>query len=115
MQVRVALYGATRVVIGQPFVDLAFDTPDITLGQVLAQISVAYPRAYQYLFDESGMLPSYMRVLINNVRPNPDATLATLLHDNDQVALLVAVAGGSSERNAIRSLKAPSNRPKVLL
>ena len=35
---------------------------------------------------------SIIRVLINKVHPNPDATLTTLLHDQDRVALLVAVA-----------------------
>ena len=36
------------------------------------------------------------RVVINNARPDPDATLATTLHHKDQVALLVAVAGGQN-------------------
>ena len=53
-----------------------------------------YPRARPYLLDEVGTLPPYMRVLINDVRPVPDATPATLLHDHDRVTLLVAVAGG---------------------
>ena len=35
-----------------------------------------------------------MRVLINEVGPNLDATPTTLLHDQDRVPLLVAVAGG---------------------
>ena len=35
---------------------------------------------------------SIIRVLINKVRPNPDATLTTLLHAQDRVTLLVAVA-----------------------
>jgi hypothetical protein len=30
----------------------------------------------------------------SEVRPDPDATLATVLHDGDRLALLVAVAGG---------------------
>ena len=94
MHVRVTLYGAARVVIGQPLVDVSFDTPAITLGQVLERMIAAYPRARPYLLNEAGLLPSYMRVLINNGRPNPDATLATILLDNDRVSLLVAVAGG---------------------
>jgi molybdopterin converting factor small subunit len=94
MQVGVALYGAARVIIGQPRVEVAFDTPTIALGQVVEQLIAAYPRARPYLLDESGMLPSQIRVLINEVRPDPDATLATVLHDGDRLALLVAVAGG---------------------
>ena len=53
-----------------------------------------YPRVRPYLLDEAGMLPSFMRVLINDARPDPDATLATVLHNEDRVSLLVAVAGG---------------------
>ena len=96
MHISIALYGAARVVTGQPLVDLSFDIPAITLGQVLEKMIATYPRARPYLLDESGSLPSYMRVLINNIRPNPDATLATLLRDKDHVSLLVAVAGGTS-------------------
>lgn len=94
MQVEIALYGAARVVIGQPQIVIVFDCPSITLGEVMERIIALYPRARPYLLDESGMLPSYMRVIINEVRPHPDATPVTLLHDQDHVALLVAVAGG---------------------
>jgi len=62
----------------------------------LEKLIALYPRAQPYLLDEAGMLPPYMRVLINEVRPDPDATPATLLHDQDRVALLVAIAGGAS-------------------
>lgn len=94
MQVVVALYGAARVIIGQPRVEISFDTPTIALGRVVEQLIAAYPRAQPYLLDESGMVPSHIRVLINEVRPDPDATLATVLRDGDRLALLVAVAGG---------------------
>jgi len=94
MKVGVALYGAARVVIGQPRIDVSFDTSTISLGQVVEQLIAAYPRARPYLLDENGMLPSHIRVLINEVRPDPDATLETVLQDEDRLALLVAVAGG---------------------
>src|SRR5947209_8143575 len=97
MQVRVALYGAARIVTGQSLVEVSFDLPSVTLGQVLERVIVDYPRARPYLLDENGMLPSFMRVLINDVRPDPDASLATELHNADRVALLVAVAGGDME------------------
>ncbi|MFL5665258.1 MAG: MoaD/ThiS family protein [Ktedonobacteraceae bacterium] len=96
MQVQVTLYGSARVVIGQPCVDVTFDTPSITLGQVLEKLIAVFPRVRSYLLDEAGMLQSYMRVLINEVRPDPDATLATVIHDGDRLTLLVAVAGGTS-------------------
>lgn len=98
MHVRVAIYGAARVVIGQSLVELSFDASSITLGQLLETMITIYPRARPYLLDETGKLPSYMRVLINNTRPEPDATPATELHDGDHVALMVAVAGGVCEQ-----------------
>lgn len=73
MHVSVALYGSVRVVIGQPLVDVTFDTSSITLGQLLERMIATYPRARPYLLDEAGLLPSYLRVLINNARPDPDA------------------------------------------
>ncbi len=94
MHVWIALYGSARVVIGIPQIDIAFDSPSITLGEVLERIIAQHPRARPYLLEESGKLPSYIRVLINDVRPVPDAMTTTLLHDQDRVALLVAVAGG---------------------
>src|SRR5438876_5082580 len=98
MEVGVALYGAARVVIGQARVNVTFGSPSITLGQVLEKLAATYPRARAYLLDEAGMLPFHMRVLINDARPDPDATLATMLYDEDQVALLVAVAGGQRSK-----------------
>lgn len=94
MRVKVALYGSARVVIGQPVVEVSFDSTTATLYQVLHYLIAAYPRARPYLLDEEGKLPSYIRVLLNNVRLDSDATLDTVLHDKDRVALLVAVAGG---------------------
>jgi molybdopterin converting factor small subunit len=94
MHIRIALYGAARVVIGTPQMDVEFDALTITLGEVLERIITHYPRARPYLLEASGILPSYIRVLINEVRPDPDATPATILYDQDRVTLLVAVAGG---------------------
>ncbi|HEX6482496.1 MAG TPA: MoaD/ThiS family protein [Ktedonobacteraceae bacterium] len=94
MRVGVAVYGSARIIIGQPFVELSFEYSSVTLGQVLEKMIVTYPRAQPYLLDQDGSLPSYMRVLINSVRTDPDATPAVVLHDGDHVALLVAVAGG---------------------
>ena len=94
MQVDVTLYGAARVVIGQPLVAVVCDAPSTTLGQVLEKLIKTYPRARPYLLDAAGRLQFYIRVLINDVRPNPDATLSTVLSDGDRLTLLVAVAGG---------------------
>ena len=96
MQVDVTLYGAARVVIGQPLVAVVCDVPSATLGQVLEKLIDTYPRARPYLLNEDRRLQFYIRVLINDVRPDPDATLATVLHDGDRLALLLAVAGGGS-------------------
>lgn len=96
MQLHVALYGGARVVSGKSVVDLSFAAPAVTLAELLEKLIATYPRVRPYLLDTSGILQSSIRVLINNERPEPDATLATLLQDEDRVALLVAVAGGAS-------------------
>jgi hypothetical protein len=48
------------------------------------------------------------------VRPNPDATLATRLHDGDRLTLLVAVAGGSHPytvfARAVRAARSSGSR-----
>ncbi len=96
MQVHVALYGGARVVSGKSVVDLSVDTPTVTLAQMLEKLIAGYPLVRSYLLDASGMLQTSIRVLINKERPDPDATLETVLHDGDWVTLLVAVAGGMS-------------------
>ena len=95
MQLHVALYGGARVVSGKAVVDLSFDTPSVTLGQMLEELIAVYPRVRPYLLDAPGILQTSIRVLINNERPEPDATLVTSLHDDDKIILLVAVAGGA--------------------
>ena len=51
------------------------------------------------------MLPLDMRVLINEVRPVPNATPATLLHDQDRITLLVAIAGGERREMTLEDKK----------
>jgi len=75
-----------------------FDPPTITLAQMLEKLIASYPRVRPYLLDTSGLLQTSIRVLINKERPEPDATLETSLHDEDQVTLLVVVAGGDLYR-----------------
>jgi molybdopterin converting factor small subunit len=94
MQVGLRLFGTARAVVGQPTINISFTAPTITLGQILERLIATYPRVQPYVLDETGRLPSSIRVLINHIRPNPDATLATVLHDGDHVTLLIAVAGG---------------------
>ena len=94
MRGHVALYGGARVVSGQSSVYLSFDAQTITLAQILERLIASYPRVRTYLLDASGMIQTSIRVLINNERPEPDATLETLLNDEDRVTLLVAVVGG---------------------
>lgn len=95
MQLHVTLYGGARVVVGKAIVDLSFDAVCVTLAQVVEQLIATYPRVRPYLLDASGALHSSLRVLLNNKRPDPDATLATALHPEDHITFLVAVAGGS--------------------
>ncbi len=70
MQLHVALYGGARVVSGKAVVDRSFDTPSVTLGQMLEELIAVYPRVRPYLLDASGILQTSIRVLINNERPD---------------------------------------------
>lgn len=94
MQVHIALFGGARVVVGRSDVDLSFDSPSVTLEQLVEELIATYPRVRPYLLDASGTLHLSLRVLLNNEWPVPEATLATLAHDGDRVSFLVAVAGG---------------------
>ena len=95
MQVRVVLFGGARVVVGKSVVDLSFDSPTVTMGQLVEELITSYPRVRPYLLHESGTLHPSLRVLINKERPDPDATLATPVYDGDEITFLVAVAGGA--------------------
>ena len=94
MQVHIALFGGARVVAGKSDIDLSFDSPPVTLGQLVEELIARYPRVRPYLLDASDTLHASLRVLLNNEWPIPEVTLATLLHDDDRVSFLVAVAGG---------------------
>ncbi|MHB8597782.1 MAG: MoaD/ThiS family protein [Ktedonobacteraceae bacterium] len=94
MRLHIALFGGARVVVGKSDVDLSFDSPSVTLGQLIEELIARYPRVRPYLLDASGMLHASLRVLLNNEWPIPEVTMATLLHDEDRVSFLVAVAGG---------------------
>jgi molybdopterin converting factor small subunit len=94
MQLHIALFGGARVVVGKSDIDLSFDYPSVTLGQLVEELIARYPRVRPYLLDAAGMLHPSLRVLLNNEWPVPEATMATPLHDEDRVSFLVAVAGG---------------------
>lgn len=96
MQLHITLYGAMRVVAGQSKVDLSFETPSVNLAQVIEALTAAYPRVRPYLLDASGGLHPFLRILLNNKRADPDVTLATSLHADDQLVFLTPVAGGTA-------------------
>ena len=95
MQLHVTLFGGARVVVGKSAVELSFEAPAVTLAEMLEELIAAYPHVRPYLLDTSGTIHPSIRVLINNERPDPDATPDTLLHTEDRITLLVAVAGGA--------------------
>ena len=96
MKIHITLYGAMRVIAGQSNVELSFDTPSVTLAQVIEALTAAYPRIRPYLLDASGALNTFLRILLNNQRPDPDVTLATTLHANDRLVFLTPMAGGAA-------------------
>ncbi len=96
MQLHITLYGAMRVVAGQSKIDLSFETPSVTLAQVIEALTAAYPRMRPYLLDASGELHTSVRILLNHERPDPDMALATALHADDWLVFLTPVAGGAA-------------------
>jgi molybdopterin converting factor small subunit len=96
MQVQVALYGAARVIVGRPVVELAFAADAVTLAQAIDALIVAHPRVRPYLLDDGGALQASMRVLVNDERLEPDAALAAALHDHDRLVLMWPMAGGAA-------------------
>ncbi len=94
MLVHVHLYGAVRIVAGQPIVSLHFDARSVPFSQLMRALVQSYPRMRSYLVDETDALHANIRVLINEQRPDTDVTLDTQLYPDDRVALLIIVAGG---------------------
>lgn len=95
MQVQITLYGAMRVIAGQPRVDLPFASPSITLSSAIEALITAYPRVRSYVLDASGALHASIRVIRNDERVIADDLLAIPLYDGDRIALLSPMAGGA--------------------
>jgi hypothetical protein len=91
MQVRVALTGPPRVVLGRSAVDLVLPGPNCTLEELLTRLADAEPRIARYLRGADGSLPVFIRPLRDERPLEPGASIP----DGATVTLLYAVAGGA--------------------
>ena len=64
MQIYIKLYGPMRVITGQSNIDLSYDSPSITLVQIIEMLIAAHPRIRPYLLNESGELQRMLRILL---------------------------------------------------
>jgi hypothetical protein len=90
MQLRVALTGPPRVVLGRSTVDLTVPGDACTLEQVLKRLADAEPRIARYLQGAEGQPPAYLRPLLNDRLLEPAASIP----DGATLTLVYATAGG---------------------
>jgi len=90
VQIRVALTGPPRVVLGRATVHLTVPGEACTLNDVLTCLADAEPRIARYLQGVGGHPPAF-RPLLNDRLLGPD----TPIPEGATVALVYAVAGGS--------------------
>jgi hypothetical protein len=91
MQIRVALTGPPRVVLGRPSVDLVVPGSSCTLEEMLIRLADAEPRLARYLRDAEGRPPAFLRPVLNERALEPGAAIP----DGAVVTLVYALAGGS--------------------
>ncbi len=91
VQVRVALTGPPRVVLGRSVVDLTVPGEVCTADDILARLADVEPRIARYLQDADGHPPAFLRLLVNDQLLDRGAPI----RDGGIVTLAYAVAGGS--------------------
>ena len=91
MQIRVALTGPPRVVLGRATVHLTVPGEACTLNDVLTCLADAEPRIAPYVHGADGRPSTFLRPLLNDRLLGPD----TPIPEGATVALVYAVAGGS--------------------
>jgi len=91
MQIRVALTGPPRVVLGRVAVDLVVPGSSCSVEEMLIRLADAEPRLARYLHGVDGRPPAFLRPLLNERALEPGAAIP----DGAVVTLVYAVAGGS--------------------
>jgi len=81
-----------RLTGGQSRIEIAA----ATVGDLLDRLDAAHPGVRSYLLDESGSLRAYVNVFINSTEVRQLSGLQTPLAPGDEVAILPAMAGGTT-------------------
>lgn len=67
----------------------------VTVGEALQHLGEQYPRLHARLFTAEGGLKRYVHVFVNQIDINTLSGVATSLNENDEINLLMAIAGGA--------------------
>lgn len=74
-----------------------FEAEASDIKELLSILSGAYPDIRRVLFDEEENLRDFINIYINDINIRSLKGLSSTLKDNDEVALIPAIAGGSGD------------------
>lgn len=81
------------------------EVPGATVGEVLANLTTAYPGLSGQLLDDAGQVRAYINVFLNGTEIRTLKGQATAVTAGDEVSVIPAMAGGAPRRSA------PGGRP----
>lgn len=72
-----------------------------TVREILENLQDEYPESKKALFDENGILRSFVSVYVNDVRVSKESEFEIALQESDSIMLLPAIAGGAPVESVI--------------
>ncbi len=66
----------------------------VLLADILRNFATGYPDGVGALFSEEGVLHSYIFVMLNRVRIQPDEVSSQVVTDGDEIVIYPPVSGG---------------------
>jgi molybdopterin synthase sulfur carrier subunit len=88
--VNVRLFANLREIVGQRQLAVEADT----IRDVLVALQAEHPALRSMLCDEDGEVRSYITILVNGKNIHEMHSLATILSNDDEVAIFPPVSGG---------------------
>ena len=92
MNVKVKLYQPFSGIAGRKELSMSLEIGN--LGQLLENLCTDHPKMRDQIFDEEGNVMDHLNIFVNQVPVTSDKEKSMDLKDDDEVMLLVAVAGG---------------------
>jgi sulfur-carrier protein len=90
---QVKLYGLIRQAAGIKMIEIEVH-PDLTIREVLVELTEQYPSVVKYIWKEPGELSELAHVFINSENIRHLSGLDTLLKPEDRVDIFPPVVGG---------------------